>query len=189
MKFSTMMVVAAAALCLAGCKYDKSKKGAGEGEGAAEDLAQQSTIQNGGAVIGNEGLLADATEGKFEDLYQRCTDVNFAPVYFQFDSTVVPSGEIGKIDTVAGHLNSKPERVVVIEGNCDERGSNEYNLALGENRAIIVRNYLVQNGIAANRIQTRSYGEEKPAVDGHDESAWSQNRRAEFAIYDTSARK
>lgn len=73
--------------------------------------------------------------------------------------------------------------MVVIEGNCDERGSSEYNMALGENRAIIVRNYLVQSGIAADRIQTRSYGEEKPAVDGHDESAWAKNRRGEFAIF------
>ena len=81
------------------------------------------------------------------------------------------------------HLKDNSDRVVVIEGNCDERGSAEYNLSLGENRAIIVRNYLVQSEIAADRIQTRSYGEEKPAVDGHDESAWAKNRRAEFAIF------
>ena len=62
-------------------------------------------------------------------------------------------------------------------------------MSLGENRAVIVRNYLVQNGISANRIQTRSYGEEKPAADGHDESAWAMNRRGEFAIYDTTQRK
>ena len=105
------------------------------------------------------------------------------PVYFGFDSTVVPAGELGKIDAVAQHLTAKADRVVVIEGNCDERGSSEYNMALGENRAIIVRNYLVQSGIAADRIQTRSYGEEKPAVDGHDESAWAKNRRGEFAIF------
>ena len=73
--------------------------------------------------------------------------------------------------------------MVVVEGHCDERGSNEYNMSLGENRAIIIRNYLVQNGIAADRIQTRSYGEEKPAVMGSDESAFSRNRRGEFAIY------
>jgi peptidoglycan-associated lipoprotein len=73
--------------------------------------------------------------------------------------------------------------VVVVEGHCDERGSNEYNLSLGENRATIVRNYLVQGGISADRIQTRSYGKEKPAVVGNDESAYSLNRRGEFAIY------
>jgi peptidoglycan-associated lipoprotein len=116
-------------------------------------------------------------------MYTRCTDVDFAPVYFGFDSTVVPQGELGKIDAVARHLTEKTDRVVVVEGHCDERGSNEYNMSLGENRAIIVRNYLVQNGIAENRIQTRSYGEEKPAIVGFDEGAWSKNRRGEFAIF------
>jgi peptidoglycan-associated lipoprotein len=123
------------------------------------------------------------SEGKFEDLYTRCTDVSFEPVYFGFDSTVVPQGELGKIDAVAQHLTEKTDRVVVVEGHCDDRGSNEYNMSLGENRAIIIRNYLVQNGISADRIQTRSYGEEKPAAVGNDESAWSRNRRGEFAIF------
>ena len=180
MKFSTMTAVFAAALCVAGCRYDKAGKGAGKGDVAD---AQDISVQDSSLNDAQSGSIAGASEGKFEDLYTRCTDVNFEPVYFGFDSTVVPQGELGKIDAVVSHLKSRPDRVVVIEGNCDERGSNEYNMALGENRAIIVRNYLVQSGIAADRIQTRSYGEEKPAVDGHDESAWRLNRRGEFAIY------
>ncbi len=179
MKFATMTAVLAAALCMTGCRYDKAGKGSGADDtaGSAQDI---SAIDDTSA---QQGTIGSASEGKFEDLYTRCTDVSFEPVYFGFDSTVVPQGELGKIDAVAQHLNSNSDRVVVIEGNCDERGSNEYNMALGENRAIIVRNYLVQNGIAADRIQTRSYGEEKPAVVGQDESAWSQNRRGEFAIF------
>ena len=175
MKISTMMTVLAVALCVAGCKYNKASKGSGadgDNAGGGSDISSSQS-----------GLIGDASEGKFEDMYARCTDVDFAPVYFGFDSTVVPQGELGKIDAVADHLKSRSERVVVVEGNCDERGSNEYNMTLGEQRAVVVRNYLVQNGIAANRIQTRSYGEEKPAVDGHDESAWSLNRRGEFAIF------
>jgi len=177
MKFSTIMALFAVTLAVAttGCKYDKAGKGAG---GA-----------NGSDINGSEGSIAGASEGKFEDMYARCTDVDFAPVYFSFDSTVVPQGELGKVDAVVSHLNSKPERVVVIEGNCDERGSNEYNMSLGENRAIVVRNYLVQSGISESRIQTRSYGEEKPAAVGSDESAWSKNRRDEFAIYDTTQKR
>ena len=179
MKFSTILAVFAVALSVAttGCKYDKAGKGgAGNGAGSGSDI-------NGGSDISGEtGSISGASEGKFEDLYTRCTDVNFAPVYFGFDSTVVPQGELGKIDAVAQHLTAKTDRVVVVEGNCDERGSSEYNMSLGENRAIIIRNYLVQSGIAADRIQTRSYGAEKPAVDGHDESAWAKNRRGEFAI-------
>ena len=179
MKFSTVATVLAVALCVAGCKYDKAGKGAGNDAAKGSDV----NAQDISASNAQEGSIAGASEGKFEDLYTRCTDVNFAPVYFGFDSTVIPQGELAKIDAVAQHLTEKTDRVVVVEGNCDERGSNEYNMSLGENRAIIVRNYLVQSGIAADRIQTRSYGEEKPAVDGHDESAWAQNRRGEFAIF------
>ena len=109
--------------------------------------------------------------------------MHFAPVYLGFDSTVVPESELGKIEAVQQHLAANADRVVVIEGNCDDRGSNEYNMSLGENRAVIIRNYLVQSGIAADRIQTRSYGEEKPAVEGSGESVWAQNRRGEFVLF------
>ena len=186
MKFSSIMTVFAVAIAFAatGCKYDKAGGGA-DVAGAGDDVSAIGTDINGTDVGGaDEGdISAASNSGNFEDMYTKCTDVAFAPVYFGFDSTVVPQGEIGKIDAVAQHLDSNADRVVVVEGNCDERGSNEYNMALGENRAIIVRNYLVQSGIAADRIQTRSYGEEKPAVDGHDESAWSRNRRGEFAVF------
>ena len=178
MKISTMTAVFAAALCVAGCKYDKAGKGGGSGTGI--DSAEGRSLTNEGF---ESGSINSMNEGKFEYMYTRCTDVDFAPVYFGFDSTVIPQGELGKIDDVVRHLSEKTDRVTVIEGNCDERGSNEYNMTLGEQRAVIIRNYLVQSGISADRIQTRSYGEEKPAVDGHDESAWSRNRRGEFAIF------
>ena len=190
MKFSMMMAVFAVALSFAvsGCKYSSlnNGKGAGDGAGAGAGLgnAEGSEISTG-IDDTQEGDLSDAGVGgrPFEEYCTRCTDVEFAPVYFGFDSTVVPQGEIGKIDAVAQHLADNANRVVVVEGNCDERGSNEYNMALGENRAGIIRNYLVQSGIDASRIQTRSYGEEKPAVDGHDEGAWAMNRRGDFAVF------
>ena len=115
--------------------------------------------------------------------YARCTDVDFAPVYFAFDASQLAPAELAKIEAVAQHLQTKTDRVVIIEGNCDERGSNEYNLSLGELRAIAIRDYLVSLGIDAQRIQSKSYGEEKPAVTGHDEGAWSKNRRGEFAVF------
>ena len=188
MKFSTIVTVLAVAVCVAGCKYDKAGKG-GNG-GAGGDGADGRDISTNSEFLNSQGgSIGDASEAKFEDLYEKCTDVDFAPVYFGFDSTVIPSGELGKIDAVAQHLASRGERVVVVEGNCDERGSNEYNMSLGEQRAIVIRNYLIQGGVSANRIQTRSYGEERPASEGHDESAWAMNRRGEFGIYDTSKRK
>ena len=179
MKLSSVVAVFVTVLAVAatGCKYDKSGKGAGA-DGEFNEGQDISSVEGD-----SEGSLSSATEGKFEDMYTRCTDVNFSPVYFGFDSTVVPQGEIGKIDDVAAHLNSHADRVVVVEGHCDERGSNEYNMSLGESRATILRNYLVQSGISADRIQTRSYGEEKPADFGAGESAWSKNRRGEFVIF------
>ena len=182
-KFSTVMAVFAVVLSFAvsGCKYDKSNR-AGGANGAGND-AEGMDISSLEGQDAQEGTLDGAAERPFEEYCTRCTDVDFTPVYFGFDSTVVPQGELGKIDAVAQHLTEKTDRVVVVEGNCDDRGSNEYNMSLGENRAIIIRNYLVQNGIAADRIQTRSYGEERPAATGSGESVWSLNRRGEFAIY------
>ena len=193
MKISTIMVVAALAFAVTGCKYDKAAKGGAAGEG--DDTAKVTDINIDELKIdeltADEGEDIDklAGEKRFEDLYVKCTDVDFEPVYFSFDSSMIPAGELGKAEAVARHLTEKNERVVVVEGNCDERGSNEYNLTLGEGRSTILRNFLIQNGIAADRIQTRSYGEEKPAADGHDESAWAKNRRGEFVIFDANQKK
>ena len=182
MKFpKTMMaVMGALALVAAGCKYDD----------AADADALNSRDRAGGAGIDTVECVTDesgmaATEVPFDKdpNYVRCTDVEFAPVYFGFDASNLSSAELAKIEAVAQHLKENSDRVVIVEGNCDDRGSNEYNMSLGENRAIIIRNYLVQNGIAADRIQTRSYGEERPAATGSGESVWSLNRRGEFAIY------
>ena len=129
--------------------------------------------------------LADATGVPFDQdpNYARCTDVDFQPVYFGFDQDALAASEQAKVEAVAQHLMQNAARVVIVEGNCDERGSNEYNLGLGENRAIKIHDYLVKLGIADARIQTKSYGEERPAVQGSNEAAWSKNRRGEFAIY------
>ena len=129
--------------------------------------------------------LASATGVPFDQdpNFARCTDVDFPPVYFGFDADALVSSELGKIEAVAQHLTQKANRVVIIEGNCDERGSNEYNLALGEQRAIKIKEYLLKQGIAEDRVQTKSYGEEKPAVTGAGEAVWSKNRRGEFAIF------
>ena len=120
---------------------------------------------------------------RFEDTLQAVQGVKFSPVYFAFDSYVLPPSEVSKVEQVAQHLKQNTSHVLVVEGHCDERGSNEYNLSLGENRALSVRSHLVNLGISADRIQTRSYGEEKPAVAGSGEEAWHLNRRGEFALF------
>lgn len=103
-------------------------------------------------------------------------------VYFDLDRSVVKSSEVSKVETVAAHLKSNPAEAVQIEGHCDDRGPENYNLALGERRAQSVRELLVSLGVDANRILTISYGEAKPAVEGADEAAWSKNRRGEFIL-------
>jgi peptidoglycan-associated lipoprotein len=106
------------------------------------------------------------------------------PVMFKFDSAKLDDAEVAKADKVAAFLKDNAAFKVVIEGNCDERGTAEYNMALGERRAQAVRAYLLNIGVPETKIQTLSYGEEKPAAPGHAESDWSKNRRADFAIYE-----
>jgi peptidoglycan-associated lipoprotein len=108
------------------------------------------------------------------------TGEKLAPVYFAYDQATIGTAEQGKIQTAATFMKDNPDRCLIIEGNCDERGSLEYNRALGERRAISVRDALLGLGVPENRMQTISYGEERPAVKGNDEAAWAKNRRAEL---------
>jgi peptidoglycan-associated lipoprotein len=106
----------------------------------------------------------------------------FQPIYFSYDSSAISPDQAAICEGVAKHL--KQGGGVIVEGHGDERGSREYNLALGERRAIAVRHYLIELGVNPSQIQTKSFGEENPAIgDRHDEEAWSKNRRVEFAIY------
>ena len=192
MKFSTCMAVFAVTLAVAtcGCRYNKVNGGAGDGSEtdlatSGVDVGTETDIATSDEALAiGGGNLSDLASGSFKDRgYTQCTDVSFAPVYFRFDATKIEESELAKVEVVARHLADNPDRVVTIEGNCDERGSNEYNLSLGDDRAIIISNYLASNGIARNRMETVSRGETNPAVEGHGESAWSQNRRGEFIIW------
>lgn len=113
----------------------------------------------------------------------RVTDAVFENVLFAFDSANVVPSERAKVTAVAEYMKANPDASTVLEGNCDERGSAEYNMALGERRAMAVRAYLVELGVDPARLQTRSYGEERPVSPGHSESDWVKNRRVEFAVY------
>lgn len=99
-------------------------------------------------------------------------------VYFDFDSSALTDNAKEALDTQVKWLKKHNKVNVVVQGHCDDRGTREYNLALGERRANAVKNYLVSQGIAADRIETISYGKERPAVLGNNEAAWAQNRRA-----------
>jgi len=103
-------------------------------------------------------------------------------VHFPFASQRVYRKERAALASNVQWLRENPEAVVILEGHCDERGTPEYNLALGERRAQSAKDYLVNLGIAASRLSTVSYGEEKPLDMGNNEEAWAKNRRAQFVI-------
>ncbi|GAM08544.1 peptidoglycan-associated lipoprotein [Geobacter sp. OR-1] len=104
-------------------------------------------------------------------------------VYYDFDSAILTSSARDTLSANASVLLKKQTGLKIqVEGHCDERGSAEYNLALGERRAKSAMNYLMTLGVPASRLSTISYGKEKPADPGHDEAAWAKNRRAEFVV-------
>ena len=103
-------------------------------------------------------------------------------VLFAFDSAVVKKGEQSNISAVAAALASSASDKLLIEGNCDERGTEEYNRALGERRALALREALSKAGVSPDRIRTISYGKDKPVDPGHNEAAWAKNRRGDFIL-------
>ncbi len=105
-----------------------------------------------------------------------------AMIHFDFDRANIRDGDAATLDQKVAILNANPDVRIRISGHCDERGSDEYNLALGNRRATAAMQYLVSHGIDASRIETASFGEERPSAMGHDEDSWAQNRRDEFEI-------
>jgi len=103
-----------------------------------------------------------------------------ATVYFDYDDTTLRSDARNILAKNASWLKDNSDVEIIVEGHCDERGTTDYNIALGDRRAKSVRSYLIKLGIKGNRIATISYGEEKPVDAGHDESAWSKNRRGDL---------
>jgi peptidoglycan-associated lipoprotein len=109
-------------------------------------------------------------------------DSPLRPLFFELDSSEVSTAGQQVLQANAAVLKNYPSMQITIEGHCDERGTAEYNLALGERRALAAKNYLVSLGIGADKVKTVSYGKEFPFDAGHDEAAWSNNRRAHFVI-------
>ncbi len=110
------------------------------------------------------------------------TSEGMLPVYFDFDSSDIRNDQVSRIETNAEFLKKEMERNIRIEGNCDPRGTSEYNMALGERRALSAKKYLVNLGIDESRLSTISFGEERLLMHGHDELSWAQNRRDDFVI-------
>ncbi|MFA5204235.1 MAG: OmpA family protein [Lentisphaeria bacterium] len=187
-KLTRVLVVAALAAGVAlsgtGCKkmWPWGKKSTLPTTSTSTDLGLP------GGPGGDLGAGGPGSEGAAGGLPARQGQINEkgrmeSVVYFAFDSSAVGDSEKAKVEAVAQYMKDNPEYVVVIEGHCDERGTAEYNRGLGERRALAVREYLVSLGVEDGKLETISYGLEKPAVAGAtSEEQHAKNRRCEFVI-------
>ncbi len=156
------LTVFAAAVLLAACSTAGSGTGSGTGSGGGASTA----------------TVAGPVPGSQEHLVVNVGD----RIFFDLDKSDLKPEARTTAESVATWMNNYPAVAVTIEGHADERGTREYNLALGERRANSVRDYLVALGVNANRLSTVSYGKERPAVLGSNEDAWAQNRRGVFVV-------
>lgn len=169
-KLTKSVMISAAVIWAAGCSTTSTTTDAGA---AGSDGASQSGSASSYGAAGS-GVSSGAVITA-EDLKQLRT-----VFYFDFDQSVVRQEGFADLEAHARYLSQNPSAAVRLEGHADERGTREYNIALGERRAQSVERLLIVNGASANQVETVSYGEEKPAVLGHDASSWSQNRRVEL---------
>lgn len=164
-KMAVRMLVLISALWLAGCATDKA------GGPPPTDAGPQTQGADAPAPV--DGTPLPAKDSKADLLAKK-------RVHFAFDSSTIDDESRAIIEAHAAHLSANPQLKVKLEGHCDERGTREYNLALGERRAKAVERLMRVMGVAANRMTTTTYGEEKPLDPEHNESAWRLNRRVEI---------
>ena len=169
-----ILSIAAALLLVAACATEATDDGKTAGGGQAENKSSSSAPSSS---VGSGSTVSAPAPGSAEEFITVGDRV-----YFDFDKSEIRSSDASTLNDQAAWLKRYPNVTIVIEGHCDERGTREYNLALGERRANAVKEYLVSRGISANRIDTISYGKERPAVLGSNESAWQQNRRGVSVI-------
>ncbi len=126
-------------------------------------------------------LTENTQSDEYKMTYGRSTAPLY-PVFFDFDSSSIKSNQLKNLNKSGNYLIANSQHIVRIEGNCDERGTMDYNLALGELRAISVKKYLINMGIDERRLSTVSFGSERPLYPGSDENSWAMNRRADLVI-------
>ncbi|MDA0664933.1 MAG: peptidoglycan-associated lipoprotein Pal [Proteobacteria bacterium] len=165
-----LMSLFAIALLAAACSSAPEDTGSATGQGqAANTTSSGSPSGSGVASAPAPGIVP----GSQEDLVVNVGD----RIFFGFDKSDISSDAAATLKKQAAWMQSNQNVTVIVEGHCDERGTREYNLALGERRANAMREQLISLGVSTARIETISYGKERPAVAGSTESAWSQNRR------------
>jgi peptidoglycan-associated lipoprotein len=174
---SSMGLFLAIVLLLSGCpkRADLGELEAGSDATAmqSEEVVKQSKSIQEPPAAGAPSARQPATAGKESPLKD---------IFFDFDKSTIRDDVKSSLNENLQWLNANPAARIIIEGHCDERGTAEYNLGLGERRAKATKDYLVAAGIDVKRIRTVSFGKERPFVAGHDESAWKWNRRAHFVV-------
>ena len=151
------------------------------------------TLSGCGSKKGNDQALKAEVKGEAmgatESLDSKPLGINegrttegMLPVYYDFDSSDIKKDQVPRIQVNADFINNKKQYEIRIEGNCDPRGTNEYNMALGERRALSAKKYLVNLGVDEAKLGTVSYGEERLLLLGNDELSWAQDRRADFVV-------
>lgn len=168
-----ILMMTLAALALAGCNTEPVKKS------EQPQQQSQSSDSNTNTLPSNNASSAQNLSAE-QMAKQALSSVGFV-IYFDYDKSDLKPEYNSVIAAHAKYLTSNPSLKVRLEGNTDERGSREYNIGLGERRAQAVRRALMLQGVSENQITTLSYGEERPAADGHDEAAYAKNRRAEIS--------
>lgn len=161
---------------LFGCSKDQVKE---EEPVPVEDLnvnVPEPTDDSNAQAYGTDG---SSTSG-FSQLDDPQSALSIRVIYFEYNSNEISSEYRSAIEAHSAYLSQNPETSITLEGHADERGSREYNLALGESRAQAVKRQMLLLGASSSQIRLVSYGEERPAIDGHDESSWQQNRRVEI---------
>lgn len=188
----TLAIVLVAALASTGCKKGTPKTTMipGHNQPPVGDRGGAGTLGDGGTMGGDTGGGFGTKSGggdtagldMFEGMIKDQAALASYTVHFGFDSATVLKGEQSNVSAVASALVANANDKLLIEGNCDERGTEEYNRALGERRALALREALAKAGVDPSRVRTISYGKDKPADPGHDESAWAKNRRGDFIL-------
>ncbi len=152
-----------------------------QGSISEENMSGEESLDASGQNLGSLGMNGDQNSEEYKKSHGR-SSIEMQPVYFDFDQASIRDDQIPRLEHDAEYLKNTPSTKLVVEGNTDERGTNEYNLALGERRALNAKTYLVELGIDGSRIRTVSYGKERPLFTGHTEEDWAQNRRDDFVL-------
>jgi peptidoglycan-associated lipoprotein len=179
MKLRLVVVLALLVVPLMGCRRSAPAAAPAPVATSNNDAAARARADS---IAAAELARRQAEERELRAQMARAQEVLTNVVYFEYDSDRLTAEAEERLRTKASVLRANPAVEIRVEGHADERGSTEYNLALGQRRAESVRTFLTGYGITGNRLATISYGKERPAVEGSSEAAWARNRRAEFAI-------